>query len=62
MSKRVDQKIFKYPLFKVSMDDKVPEEVGKTLLSGKISQYSKVADFENMLVNYIGNSKLLTVK
>jgi dTDP-4-amino-4,6-dideoxygalactose transaminase len=61
MSKRADQKIFKYPLFKVSMSKNVSEEVSKTLLSGKISQYSKVSDFEKKLSNYIGNSNLLTV-
>jgi len=61
MSKRADQKIFKYPLFKVYMNNTVGEDVTKVLLSGKISQYSQVTDFEKELSDFIGNSKLLTV-
>lgn len=61
MSKRADQNIFKYPLFKVYMNNTVGEDVTKVLLSGKISQYSQVTDFEKELSNFIGNSKLLTV-
>tara|TARA_B100000965_G_scaffold42235_1_gene31026 strand:+ start:8111 stop:9304 length:1194 start_codon:yes stop_codon:yes gene_type:complete len=61
MSKRADQKNFKYPLFKVYMNNTVGEDVTKVLLSGKISQYSQVTDFEKELSNFIGNSNLLTV-
>jgi len=61
MSKRADQKNFKYPLFKVYMNDTVGTDVTKVLLSGKISQYSQVTNFEKELSDFIGNSKLLTV-
>lgn len=49
------------PLFKVLMDPSVPERAGATLMSGKISQFSKVADFEKVLAEHIGNPHVLTV-
>ena len=61
MSTRADQNNFNIPIFKVSMDDKVGKETEKVLLSGKISQYNKVDEFETMLAQYIGNDKILTL-
>ena len=61
MSTRADQIIFKHPLFKVYMNDRVPAKVGETLISGKISQYNKVSEFEYILSNYINNKKILTL-
>ncbi|GAG35228.1 unnamed protein product, partial [marine sediment metagenome] len=61
MSSRSDQKIFTQPLFKVYMDDKVPTNVGEVLMSGKISQYNKISEFESVLSKYIGSDKILTI-
>ena len=55
MSNRADQVIFKHPIFKVYMNDTVPTKVGEILISGKISQYNKVSEFEDVLSNYIDN-------
>ena len=61
MSSRVMQQKFNIPLFKVTMDNNVPNELQKVILSGKISQYDKVDKFEKLLRNYIGNNKILTL-
>lgn len=61
MSTRADQNNFNIPIFKVSMDNNVGKETEKVLLSGKISQYNKVDEFEKMLSQYIGNDKILTL-
>ena len=61
MSNRSDQKIFNQPLFKVYMNKDVPIKVGETLMSGKISQYNKVSEFEEKLSTYIGNKNILTL-
>ena len=61
MSSRAEQTNFNIPIFKVSMAETVGKETEKVLLSGKISQYSKVDEFEKMLSEYIGNDKLLTI-
>ena len=52
------QQKFNIPLFKVTMDNNVPNELQKVILSGKISQYDKVDKFEKLLRNYIGNNKV----
>lgn len=61
MTNRADQIIFKYPLFKIYMNDDVPLKVGETLMSGKISQYNKVSEFESLLSKYINNKNILTL-
>ena len=49
------------PLFKVFMSPDAKTEVGKVLDSGYIGQGPKVEEFENILRNYIGEDKLVTV-
>ena len=61
MSNRVCQSKFNIPMFKVSMNSNVGNEVSKVLLSGKISQYEKVSEFEKKLSEYINNDKVLTL-
>uniref|UniRef100_A0A6C0BWE1 DegT/DnrJ/EryC1/StrS aminotransferase family protein n=1 Tax=viral metagenome TaxID=1070528 RepID=A0A6C0BWE1_9ZZZZ len=48
-------------LFKVFMDPGVTEPLNEVILSGKLSQYEKVTEFEKHLSAYIGNSNLLTM-
>ena len=48
-------------LFKIYMIENIGNEINKVLLSGKISQYDKVDQFEKLLSKYIGNSKLITL-
>jgi len=40
------------------MNENDPNEVCKVLMSGKVSQYNKVNEFEKTLSRYIGNNKL----
>jgi len=49
------------PLFKVFMDSKASEDVGKTLTSGFISQGPKVEEFEALLQKHFKNENILTV-
>ena len=48
-------------LFKVFMSDSVSTEVPKTLSSGKITQGSKVDEFENALSDYLSYENIVTV-
>ena len=49
------------PLFKVFMDKKVQTEVPKTLMSGMITQSSKVEEFEAQLRKYFNHPYIVTV-
>ena len=60
MSNRTEQSQYNIPMFKVNMSKTVKDEVGNVLLSGRISQYNKVDEFENILKDYIGNKHILT--
>ncbi len=60
MSNRTEQSQYNIPMFKVNMSKTVKDEVGNVLLSGRISQYNKVDEFETILKDYIGNKHILT--
>ena len=47
------------PLFKVHMNDKVPEMVGKVLMSGMITQGQKVEEFESRLKEWFNYPYIL---
>jgi len=49
------------PLFKVFMSDKVPETIGKVLMSGYIGQGPKVDEFEGVLREYFNHDYILTL-
>ena len=49
------------PLFKVFMSEDVIKPLNETIMSGFITQGTKVDDFENALKSYIGNPYLLTM-
>ena len=49
------------PLFKVFMSSDVLEPINEVLMSGLITQGSKVDEFENMIKNFIGNPYILTL-
>lgn len=49
------------PLLKVFMADSVGDAVNKVLYSGYIGEGPKVIEFEEKLINYIGNDNILTV-
>ncbi len=61
MSKRADQSNFDIPMFQVSMNPLIGEILSPVLLSGKISQYVKVDEFENRLKDYLNVNYALTV-
>jgi len=48
-------------LFKVFMSEDVTSNINETLMSGYITQGTKVEEFEDILKNYIGNEHLLTL-
>ena len=55
------QDTFRIPLFKVLMNPDLKDSVTNILMSGKISQYGKVNEFEERLGEYLENDKVLTV-
>ena len=61
MSNRVAQNCFDIPLFQVFVDKDVTKPLNEVILSGKLSQYEKVSEFEKNLSEYIGNDKILTL-
>jgi dTDP-4-amino-4,6-dideoxygalactose transaminase len=49
------------PLFKVYMNEKVKDTISEVLMSGFITQGSKVDQFESELSKYFGNNNILTL-
>ena len=49
------------PLFRVRMSESAPEEVGKTLLSGFVTQGTRVDEFETKLAEKFNYSRILTL-
>lgn len=49
------------PLFRVRMSERSPEEVGKTLLSGFVTQGARVDEFEKKLAEKFNTPRVLTL-
>ncbi len=61
MSSRTCQNNYKFPLFKVFMNQDIKNSISDVLLSGRISQYNKVFEFEKELSKFIRNDKIITL-
>lgn len=57
----MEKQIQQIPLFKVFMNETVPQSLSSVLMSGYITQGPKVDEFEKELIKFIGNPYLLTL-
>ena len=56
-----DKKMISIPLFKVFMSEDVLEPINKVLMSGQLTQGSKVEEFEKKMKIFLNNQYILTL-